>query len=86
MLKQIISTAAGTAIARTVGGVASGPAGMVIGAVLPRLARRIGPLGMIGVAVGMWAVRVAAERMAAEAAKSPAPAPQSTSGRSLTTS
>ena len=47
MLGRIISMVAGRSIARTVGGAASGPAGAVIGVLLPTVLRRMGPQGMI---------------------------------------
>jgi hypothetical protein len=56
MIGKVMTALAGRSIARTVGGAAAGPAGAVIGAavpvVLPRLARTLGPAGMVGVAVG----------------------------------
>ncbi len=56
MVGSLVTTMAGQAIARTVGGVAAGPAGAVLGFALPIVARRLGPLGMIGMAVGAWAI------------------------------
>ncbi len=56
MIGKLITAVAGGTIARSIGGVAAGPAGAVIGAtvpvVLPRLARTLGPFGMIAVAAG----------------------------------
>lgn len=56
MLGKIVSGLAGRSVARTLGGSSAGPAGALIGAalpvVIPTLARRLGPIGMIGVAVG----------------------------------
>ena len=56
MIGKILSAVAGRSVAKTVGGAAAGPAGMLIGAalpvVLPAVARRLGPLGMIAAAVG----------------------------------
>jgi hypothetical protein len=64
---RMATALAGRAVARTVGGAGAGPAGMVIGAALPMVARRLGPLGMIGFAVGAWAVgKVVSERAAAK--------------------
>lgn len=62
---RIVSALAGRALARTVGGAAAGPAGMVIGAALPMVARRLGPLGMAGLAVGAWAIGKAAGKYGA---------------------
>ncbi len=53
---RMVTALAGRAMARIVGGAGAGPAGLVVGAALPMLARRLGPLAMIGVAVGAWAV------------------------------
>jgi len=64
---RMVTALAGRAVARTVGGVGAGSAGLVIGAALPMVARRLGPLGMVGVAVGAWAVgKVVSERAAAK--------------------
>jgi hypothetical protein len=56
MIGKIVSGLAGRSVARTIGGSSAGPAGALIGAALPvlipTLARRLGPVGMIGVAVG----------------------------------
>jgi hypothetical protein len=66
IMGRIVTAVAGRAVARSVGGIAAGPAGLVLGAALPMLARRLGPMGMIGVAVGAWAInKVIAERAAA---------------------
>jgi hypothetical protein len=92
LLGRMVTAVAGRAVARTVGGAAAGPAGLVIGTALPMLARRLGPMGMIGVAVGAWAVnRIMHERAAAAAAPSVVPVPASApdqiiNGRSAVTS
>ena len=52
LLGNLVSAVAGRALARTVGGAAAGPAGAAIGMALPMVARRLGPLGMAGMAVG----------------------------------
>jgi uncharacterized protein YqgC (DUF456 family) len=56
MIGKVVTALAGRSIARTVGGTAAGPAGALIGAaipiVLPRVARTLGPVGMIVAAVG----------------------------------
>ena len=56
MLGRLIATAASTMMARQVGGAAAGPAGTAIGIALPFVLRRMGPAGMVAVAVGAWAV------------------------------
>ena len=69
MLRQLIGTAATTILARQIGGVAAGPAGAVLGMALPFVARRLGPMGMVAMAVGAWAVtRVMQEQPQADAA------------------
>lgn len=56
MLQKMLGTTATTMLARQLGGAAAGPAGAMIGLALPFVARRLGPLGMIGMAVGAWAI------------------------------
>ena len=63
MLGRIITMAAGRSIARNVGGVASGPAGAVVGLLLPTILRRLGPGGMIAAAVGGHVVRRAMKKV-----------------------
>ncbi|WP_426167826.1 hypothetical protein [Sandarakinorhabdus sp. DWP1-3-1] len=53
---RLVTTLAGQALARTFAGASAGPAGAVIGFALPMVARRLGPLGMAGMAVGAWAI------------------------------
>ncbi|PZN92331.1 MAG: hypothetical protein DCF31_16670 [Alphaproteobacteria bacterium] len=53
---RLVSTLAGQALARTFGGAGAGPAGAALGFALPMVARRLGPLGMAGMAVGAWAI------------------------------
>jgi len=72
MLSQMIGATATSVLARQLGGVASGPAGAVLGLALPFVARRLGPMGMIAMAVGAWAMT----RVLNDAAATAAPAPQ----------
>jgi hypothetical protein len=65
MLGRIITMVAGRSIARTVGGVALGPAGAVVGLLLPTVLRRLGPGGMVAAAVGGAIVRRAMKKVAA---------------------
>ena len=67
MFGRLITMVAGRSIARTVGGAASGPAGLVIGALLPTVLRRLGPGGMIAAAVGGAVVRRAMKSAARRA-------------------
>jgi len=62
MFGRIITAAAGGAIAKQVGGVAAGPVGMIAGALVPTVLRRLGPVGMVAAAVGGYVVTKAIER------------------------
>lgn len=55
MLGRLIGTTAATVLARQVGGVAAGPAGTMIAVALPFIIRRMGPAGMVTMAVSAWA-------------------------------
>lgn len=68
MLRQMLGTTATTILARQLGGAAAGPAGALIGLALPFVARRLGPLGMIGMAVGAWAIHRVLKDQAEKAA------------------
>ncbi len=61
MIARVMTMVAGRALARSLGGVAAGPmgaaAGIALPMLLPRLAHRLGPWGMVGAAVGAWAVQ-----------------------------
>lgn len=62
MLGRLISMIAGRSIARTVGGVAAGPVGLVVGAALPTVLRRLGPFGMVAAAAGGYVVKKMIDR------------------------
>ena len=62
---NLVSALAGRTLGRTVGGSAGGPAGAALGLALPFVARRMGPLGMAGMAVGAWAINRAMQQRAA---------------------
>ncbi|MGI4878088.1 MAG: hypothetical protein ACRYG4_11460 [Janthinobacterium lividum] len=51
MFGRLMTMIAGRALARQVGGAVAGPAGMVVGALLPTVMRRLGPGGMVAAAV-----------------------------------
>ena len=69
MIGRLIGTTATTILARQIGGVAAGPAGAVIGMALPFVARRLGPMGMVAMAIGAWAIaRLLKEAVEREAA------------------
>jgi hypothetical protein len=57
MIGRIVSALAGRSIARNVGAPGGGFKGAAIGAALPTLARRMGPMGMIAAAAGGYAVK-----------------------------
>lgn len=65
MLGNLIRMFAGRAVARQVGGVGAGPLGMAAGAALPFVLRRFGPMGMIGAAVGGYAIKKYLEKRGA---------------------
>ncbi len=70
---------AGQQLAKRIGGSGAGPmgaaAGIALPMLLPRLARRLGPLGMAAAAVGAWGIQRAMAKPAAIAAP-PAPLPE----------
>ncbi|GGE08249.1 hypothetical protein GCM10011529_13370 [Polymorphobacter glacialis] len=68
LIGSMISALAGRTLAQTVGGATAGPVGAVIGLALPVVARRLGPLGMIGMAAGAWAISRALKDRADKAA------------------
>ena len=57
MLGRLIGTTAATMLARQVGGAGAGPAGTMIAVALPFIVRRMGPAGMVAMAVGAWAIK-----------------------------
>lgn len=56
LIGNMVSALAGRTLAQSFGGATAGPAGAMIGLALPVVARRLGPLGMVGMAVGAWAI------------------------------
>lgn len=56
MLTRLLGVTATSMVARQIGGVAAGPVGAVVGMALPFVARRLGPMGMVAMAVGGWAI------------------------------
>lgn len=64
MLGRIISMAAGRSAARSLGGATAGPTGLIVGALLPTVLRRLGPGGMIAAAVGGYALKKVMARRA----------------------
>ncbi len=74
VLGKIIGAAAGRTAARQLGGVSAGPLGALAGVALPFMLRRFGPLGMIGVALGGYAIKKIAEAEGARQSKESAAA------------
>lgn len=69
LIGNMVTAVAGRALAQTIGGVAAGPAGAALGMALPFVARRLGPMGMVALAVGAWAVhRILEDQAKREAA------------------
>lgn len=56
MLRQLIGTTATTILARQLGAAAAGPTGAMVGVALPFVARRLGPFGIVAMAVAAWAI------------------------------
>jgi uncharacterized protein YqgC (DUF456 family) len=74
MFGRIMGALAGRSIARNVGTVAGGTRGALIGAALPTVMRRMGPMGMIAAAAGGYAVkRLIDKRRAQQATTGAAP-------------
>ena len=69
ILTRVLGMAAGRVAGRKLGGVGGGPLGMAAGAVIPFVLRRFGPAGMIGVALGGYAIKRIAENEAKRQAK-----------------
>lgn len=67
MLGRLIGAVAGRQVARQLGGVRAGPLGTAARLALPFVLKRFGPLGMIGAAVGGYAVNRMMKRAADDA-------------------
>ncbi len=61
--RTVMAMAART-MGRTLRGPASGPLGFAAGLALPMLTRALGPAGMVGLAIGSWAVKRALDKKA----------------------
>jgi hypothetical protein len=55
-LGRMVSAMVGQKILKDVGHDATGPAGALVGVTLSLIARRLGPFGMAGAVVGLWAM------------------------------
>ncbi len=75
MIGRLVTAVAGQALARTIGGAAAGPLGAVVGLALPAIARRAGPWGMAGLAIGAWAVGRMANKPRPPAERAPVVTP-----------
>ena len=71
MLGRLIGTTAATMLARQLGGAGAGPVGAMVGIALPFIVRRMGPAGMVAMAVGAWAINRIMEEQAARDAAAP---------------
>ncbi|HEX8057585.1 MAG TPA: hypothetical protein VF481_13060 [Novosphingobium sp.] len=56
MIRKLLGAVVGERVARSVGGV-SGTGGALIGAAVPVVIRRLGPLGLIAAAAGGYALK-----------------------------
>jgi sorbitol-specific phosphotransferase system component IIBC len=72
MLGGLIGTTATSLVARQIGSIAAGPAGAVLGLALPFVAKRLGPAGMVAMAVGVWAMTRILDGEAKKTAADPA--------------
>lgn len=72
MIGRIVSALAGRSVARNVGSTAGGLRGAAIGAALPTVMRRMGPMGMIAAAAGGYAVKKMLDKRRAEQRVAPA--------------
>jgi len=66
MVSRTVMAMAARTVGRTLGGASAGPLGLVIGMGLPMLTRALGPAGMVGLALGSWAVKRVIEKNAAK--------------------
>jgi hypothetical protein len=72
----MVSAMVGQKVVADIGHDATGPAGAMVGMALSLVSRKLGPLGMIGVAVGLWAMHQAKRVRAAPAEAQQGPARQ----------
>ncbi len=56
---RMVSAMVGQKVVADIGHDATGPAGALVGMTLSLVSRKLGPLGMIGVAAGVWAIHAA---------------------------
>ena len=80
MIGRTLIGFAGRKLGRTLGGVSGGPLGLAVGIALPTVTRALGPVGVIGMLVGSWAVKRAldtkeAKQQSPEEPHSPAAGP-----------
>lgn len=70
--RAVIAMAART-VGRTLGGASGGPVGLAVGMALPMVTRALGPAGMVGLALGSWAVKRAMHKRAGGEKAGPRP-------------
>jgi hypothetical protein len=71
MIGRIVGALAGRSMARNMPGGMGGMGGMALGAALPTLARRMGPMGMIAAAAGGYAVKRMMDKRRAQSMSTP---------------
>jgi hypothetical protein len=64
MMGRAVMALAARTLGRSLGGPPAGPLGLAIGMALPAVTRALGPAGMVGLALGSWAVKRAMEKKA----------------------
>lgn len=79
-VSRVVTGLATRQVARSVGGASAGPVGMALGLALPMVVRTLGPMGMVGLVVGGWAVKKVLERRAVQG-----PAPVVVTGQPMVT-
>ncbi len=67
LMTRLVTGLAARQVARSAAGSSAGPVGMAVGLALPMMVRTLGPAGMVGLAVGGWAVKKMLDKRAAAA-------------------
>ena len=80
MIGRIVSALAGRSMARNMPGGMGGMSGMALGAALPSLARRMGPMGMIAAAAGGYAVKRMMDKRRSQSMSQPMSRPVTSTG------
>ena len=56
---RMVSAMVGQKVVADIGTQATGPAGAMVGITVSVISRRLGPIGMVGLAIGMWTMHEA---------------------------